>query len=149
MAYEQVRTIVHDLARKHLAASEACRGQVGIAEPTSRVRLLLDHFEAFEVDVYSKLELDHESIPNEILEAWIQYVPMEPVDAALRELENAEPDNKPRQLLEFHETVTQMLETISAQVSSEKISEFFQSLTELEQSFSRQCAVAQSREDEI
>ncbi len=149
MAYEQVKTIVHDLARKHLAASDACRGIPAISEPTSRTRLLLDHFEAFEVNVYSQMEVDDQTTPNEILEAWIQYVPMEPVDEALQRLEKAELEDKPHQLLDFHETVTQFLETIAAQVSSEKISEFFRSLTEMEETFSRQCAVAQSREDEI
>lgn len=149
MAYEQVRTIIHDLSRKHLAASEACRGKEGIVEPSPRTKLLLEHYEAFEANVFMQLEQDYESTPIEILEAWIQYVPMEPVDEALQKLETSDAEEKPQLLLEFHQTVKQLLETISAQVSSEKISDFFRSLTEMEDSFSRQCSVAQSREDEI
>ena len=149
MAYEQVKNIVHDLARKHLAASDACRGEHGITNANARKKLLLEHLEAFEVEVYARLEIDNEATPNEILETWIQYVPMESVDDSLKRLEYAEGADKPQRLLDFHQSVTDLLKTISDQVESEEVSEFFESLTEIEETFSRQCAVAQTGEADI
>lgn len=147
MAYKQIREIVKELGEKHRQASEACRRYQSME--ASRSELLLEHFEAFENDVRIQMQVDDQNEREEIMETWIQYIPMEPVDTALENLRQAEPDQCMEFLLDFHRAVTELLETLSEQVAGQKPKMFFQSLTEAEKTFARQCSTAQIRDDEI
>lgn len=148
MAYDQVRTIVKQLADKHRQASAACR-EIDVGTPMSRYDLLLEHFEAWEADVQAQMQIDDGNERAEVMETWIQYIPMEPVDAALDRLREAEGKDKLEHLLEFHRATTDLLDTLAEQVNSEKVKEFLQNLTEAEQTFSRQCSTTQNRKNEI
>ena len=148
MSYEQVRTIVKQLADKHRQASDACH-EIDLGGPTSRYDLLLEHFEAWQADVHTQMQVDDANERAEVLETWIQYIPMEPVDAALDRLRKAEGEAKLEPLLDFHRATTDLLDTLAEQVNSEKVKAFLQNLIEAEQTFSRQCSTTQDRKNEI
>lgn len=149
MTYQPVNKIFDILTERHREASEACQRAENAVPSDSREAMLLQRLETFESKVFKRLKEEEENTSDKIGETWIQYIPLDPVDEAVASLKNASPDEIPERLLTFHQAINELLKTISEQVSSEKVGEFFESLMEVEENYSRQCAMEQVRENEV
>lgn len=149
MSYQPVSKILEFITRQHLEASEACARAADNVPAQSRDSLLLKRLETFESEVYKRLKDQEGNTSQEVRETWIQYVPTETVNAALERLRTALTVEITERLIALHQAITEFVKTISEQVSSEQVSEFFSSLTEVEENYSRQCAMEQLRENEV
>lgn len=145
MSYQRIRDILSDLRRVHEEAAACCGAADGASD--ERLRLLAEFFRNGEARLVAHLKKAEEGARAEVLDTWVQFVPIGGVDKALQELRAATeegPDPTFASCLTLHEQTVGALRHLSEMVPTEEAREMLQHLANMEEQALRELGLADS-----